>query len=408
MYEYSQRTGEVKLEPKTYLLALAIILLSTKLLGLATERVRMPQIVGALLAGLLLGPVGFGIIEQTDLLDQLAELGVIFLMFHAGMETNFEDLKKTWRASIIIAILGVILPLIGGTLVFAVFFGIASHQEKLEAIFTGVVLTATSVSITVEALREMGKLNTFVGSAILGAAIIDDILGIIVLTVVSGFADASANIPFTFGKIALYIVFLPIVANIVSRFFKHTDQKRAYSKRTAIYLLAFALFMAYVTETYFGIADITGAYFAGMMVCNIERTREAVSQKIDITSYLLFSPVFFASIGLKTDLNGFSSRVAIFCCILLFVAIITKVIGCGIGAWKMGFNKQDALCIGIGMVSRGEVALIVAQKGQAIGVLHASLFPAVVLMVVVTTVLSPVLLRFAYGEKKELSSCMKY
>ena len=269
----------------------------------------------------------------------------------------------------------------------------------------GVVLTATSVSITVEALREMGKLNTPVGSAILGAAIIDDILGILVLTIVSGFADPTANIPMTFGKIGIYLLLLPMVSLLVGKFFRHTDAKRAYSKRTAIFLLAFALLMAYVTETFFGIADITGAYFAGMMVCNIQRTKEAVSDKIDITSYLLFSPVFFASIGLKTDLSGFTSQIVAFCGVLLLVAILTKIIGCGVGARVMGFCGQDALRIGIGMVSRGEVALIVAQKGATIGVLHESLFPAVVLMVIVTTLLSPVLLRLLYAAPAKDKHC---
>ena len=289
----------------TYLLALAVILLSTKVLGLLTERVNMPQIVGALLAGLLLGPAGFDIVHGTDLLDQIAELGVIFLMFNAGRETDLGELKKTGAASFLIALAGVVLPLIGGTLLFGGFFGIESRQKLLEAVFTGVVLTATSVSITVEALKEMGKLNTSAGSAILGAAVIDDILGILVLTIVSGFADPTTNIVSVFGRIGLYLIFLPIVAFLAHLLFSKLDQRLARSKRTAIYLLSFCLVMAYVTETYFGVADITGAYFAGMMVCSLEKTRESVSEKVDIASYLFFSPVFFASIGLKTDLSGF-------------------------------------------------------------------------------------------------------
>ncbi len=389
------------METNTYLLALAVILLSTKILGLMTERVNMPQIVGALLAGLLLGPAGFDIVHETDLLDQLAEIGVIFLMFSAGLETNLDELKKTGKASFVIALSGVLLPLVGGFLVFSVFFGIDNQQKILEAIFTGVVLTATSVSITVEALKEMGKLSTSVGSAILGAAVIDDILGILVLTIVSGFADASVSISSVFCKIGLYLVFLLVVTPVVRKLFGRLDQSRAYSKRTAIYLLAFCLIMAYVTETYFGVADITGAYFAGMMVCNIKKTRDSVSEKVDIASYLFFSPVFFASIGLKTDLSGFSSQLALFCGALLIVAILTKIIGCGVSAKCMGFSKREALRIGIGMISRGEVALIVARKGQAAGVLDASLFPAVVLMVIVTTLLTPILLRPAFAEHEK-------
>lgn len=395
------------MEAKTYLLALAIILLSTKVLGLVTERVRMPQIVGALLAGVLLGPSGFGIVERTDLLDQLAEIGVILLMFHAGMETDLQELKKTGKSSLVIAAVGVILPLIGGMMIFAGFFDITSPQDKLEAVFMGVVLTATSVSITVETLKEMGKLNTAVGSAILGAAVIDDILGILVLTLVSGFADSSTNILVTFGKIGMYLLLLPVVAVISGHFFEFMDKKRAYSKRTAVFLMAFCFLMAYVTEAVFGIADITGAYFAGMMICNIKKTRNVVAEKVDIASYLFFSPVFFASIGLKTDLSGLSSQLIWFSVALLVIAILTKIVGCGISARVMGFSGQAALCIGIGMISRGEVALIVAQKGQAIGVLSATLFPAVVFMVIVTTLLTPILLRFAFVERKPEGAVLK-
>lgn len=388
------------MEEHTYLLALAIILLSTKLLGLATELVNMPQIVGALLAGLFLGPTGFGIVQNTDLLNQLASLGVIFLMFHAGLETDTKELKQMGPAALCIAILGVILPLVGGTVIYGKFFGVTDHLEMLKAIFTGVVLTATSVSITVEALREMGKLNTKVGSAILGAALIDDILGIIILTIVSGVAVPNTNISSVFIKIGLYVVFLYVVSLGIKRFFEWMNHKRAYSKRTAVFLISFCLLMAYITETYFGIADITGAYFAGMMVCHIEKTKTTVSEKVDTASYLFFSPVFFASIGLQTDLSNFSMHLVVFCVALMIVAILSKVIGCGLGAKIMGFSKQDALCIGIGMVSRGEVALIVARKGQEANILDQNIFPAIVLMVIVTTLLTPIFLRLAFGKEK--------
>ena len=389
------------METKGYLLALVIILLGTKLMGLLTERMRMPQIVGALLAGLLLGPAGFSILNETEFLRQIAELGVIFLMFHAGLETDLQELKKTGATSLLVAVCGVLLPLVGGTAVYMMFFGGNTQADLLKAVFTGVVLTATSVSISVEALKEMGKLNTPMGTVIMGAAVIDDILGILVLTIVSGFADPSTQITAVFGKIALYLVFLPLVALVISKFFRSRDNKRAYSKRTAIYLLAFALLMAYISETYFGVADITGAYFAGMMVCNIQRTREAVAEKIDVASYMFFSPIFFAGIGLKTDLSGFSAHLALFSAVLLVVAILTKMIGCAVSAKAMGFQKKEALCIGIGMISRGEVALIVAQKGQEAGVLSAEMFPAIVLIVIATTLLSPVLLRFILAEGKK-------
>ncbi len=387
------------MEGNTYLLALAIILLSTKIFGLATELVNMPQIVGALLAGLFLGPAGFGIVDNTDLLDQLASVGVIFLMFHAGLETDIKELKKMGFASFVVAVLGVVLPLIGGTIVYTIFFDVENHIEMLKAIFTGVVLTATSVSITVEALREMGKLNSPVGSVILGAALIDDILGIIILTIVSGVATPNAEISSVFIKIGLYVVFLFMISVVAKRFFEWMNHKRAYSKRTAVFLISFCLLMAYVTETYFGVADITGAYFAGMMVCHIEKTRNTMCEKVDIASYLFFSPVFFASIGLQTDLSNFSGYLALFCIALMIVAVLSKMLGCGLGAKLMGFSGKEALCVGIGMVSRGEVALIVARKGQEANILNPYIFPAIVLMVIVTTLLTPILLRIAFGKE---------
>lgn len=388
------------MESKSYLLALAIILLSTKFFGLLTERFRMPQIVGALLAGLLLGPAGFSALQETEFLRQIAELGVIFLMFHAGLETDMQELKKTGAVSMLVAVCGVVLPLVGGAAVYAFFFGCETQLDLLKAVFTGVVLTATSVSISVETLKEMGKLNTPAGTIIMGAAVIDDILGILVLTVVSAFADPTTDITMVFLKIVMYLILLPLTGVVVSRFFQYRDRRRAYSKRTAIYLLAFAMLMAYVTETYFGVADITGAYFAGMMICNIERTRDAVANKIDITSYMFFSPIFFAGIGLKTDLSGFTSQLVLFSIVLLIVAILTKMVGCGLSAKLMKFSKQESLAIGIGMISRGEVALIVAQKGQEAGVLSAEHFPAIVLIVIATTLLAPILLRFAFSDAK--------
>lgn len=383
---------------ETYLLALAIILLSTKVLGLATEAVSMPQIVGALLAGVVLGPSGLGIVADTDLLDQLATIGVILLMFNAGLQTNLGELKKMGATTFVIAAGGIVLSVLAGAGVCTAFFGITSHTDLLRAVFVGVVLASTSVSITVEAMREMGKMDTKIGSAILGAAIIDDILGILLLTVVSGFADETAQTAAILGKVGAYFVFLIVVAFAANLFFKRLDKNRAYSKRTAVFLVSFCLLMAYVSEAYFGIADITGAYFAGMMVCSIHKTSESVAQKVDIASYLFFSPVFFASIGLQTELEGFDLQVGLFCIALLAAAVLAKIIGCGLlGAKLMGFSTKEAFGIGAGMVCRGEVTLIVANKAQELGVLEARLFPAVVVLVIATALLSPVLLRMAFN-----------
>ena len=388
------------MESYEFLLVIAIILLSTKLLGLLSERVHMPQVVGALVAGILLGPSVLNFVGETDFLLKTSEIGVIMLMFLAGLDTDLGELKKTGVASFIIALIGVIVPLIGGTACYELFFRDAADSlDFLKAVFIGVVLTATSVSITVETLREMGKLKGKVGTAILGAAVIDDILGIIILTVISGFADSSVNPVMVFVRIGLFFVFIAVVGFICYRMFQKMDVIWAHHRRLAIVSIAFCFILSYVVEAFFGIADITGAYFAGLILCNIMELREYVAKKINIMNYMFFSPVFFASIGIKTVLNGMNAEIALFSLVLLAIAVLSKVVGCGLGAKVCGFNGHDSLSIGVGMISRGEVALIVAQKGAAVGLINTNMFPAIVLVVIVTTLVTPILLKVVMSDQ---------
>ncbi len=388
------------MESYEFLLVIAIILLSTKLLGLLSERVHMPQVVGALVAGILLGPSVLNFVGETDFLLKTSEIGVIMLMFLAGLDTDLGELKKTGVASFIIALIGVIVPLIGGTACYELFFRDAADSlDFLKAVFIGVVLTATSVSITVETLREMGKLKGKVGTAILGAAVIDDILGIIILTVISGFADSSVNPVMVFVRIGLFFVFIAVVGFICYRMFQKMDVIWAHHRRLAIVSIAFCFILSYVAEAFFGIADITGAYFAGLILCNIMELREYVAKKINIMNYMFFSPVFFASIGIKTVLNGMNAEIALFSLVLLAIAVLSKVAGCGLGAKVCGFNGHDSLSIGVGMISRGEVALIVAQKGAAVGLINTNMFPAIVLVVIVTTLVTPILLKVVMSDQ---------
>lgn len=383
-----------------FLLVLAIILLSTKILGVASQKVHMPSVVGALLAGVILGPSFLGILEVNPFIEQTAEIGVIMLMFLAGLDTDLEELKKTGLASAVIAILGVILPLIGGFLVHRYFFKseVISNTELLKSIFIGVVLTATSVSITVETLREMGKLKGKMGTAILGAAIIDDIIGIIILTFVTSFSNPSVNPLLVIGKVAGFFLFIGITGFIAYYIFKYLGKSNREIRRLPIYGFSFALIFAFCAEHFFGIADITGAYFAGIILCNFG-FKEYIVKKINVTSYMIFSPIFFASIGIKTNLSGFTPTIAIFTIALLTVAILTKVLGCGIGAKLFKFSNREALAVGIGMVSRGEVALIISQKGFDAGLLDASLFPAIVTVVIITTLITPILLKLIIHTK---------
>lgn len=377
-----------------FLLILAVILLSTKVFGLISERVHMPQVVGALLAGVVLGPSVLGLVEETDFLLKTSEIGVILLMFMAGLDTDLEELKKTGLASFVIALIGVVVPLIAGTGLYLVFFpDMGEPLHMLKALFIGVVLTATSVSITVETLREMGRLKGKVGTAILGAAIIDDIMGIIVLTLVSAMTDPTVQPIAVLGRILAFFILVVIVGFVMYRLFRAITNEWSNHRRIAIYALSFCLILSFVAEHYFGIADITGAYFAGLILCNLLEAREYINKKVNILAYMFFSPVFFASMGIKTELDGMTGSLLIFSFALLAVAIITKIIGCGLGAKLMGFNWSDSLSIGLGMVSRGEVALIVAQKGAQVGLIDSSLFPPIVLVVIVTTLITPILLK---------------
>lgn len=264
----------------------------------------------------------------------------------------------------------------------------------LKAAFIGVILTATSVSITVETLREMGKLKSRVGTAIMAAAVIDDVLGIIVLTVLTGFTDSTVQPVTIFIRIIAYFICLAIVAIVIRKAFAHLRARIwGNHRRIAIYALAFCFILSFVSEHFFGIADITGAYFAGLMLSDHGETRTYVVKRINTMSYMLFSPIFFASIGIKTELAGLDGNLILFAVALTIVAILTKIIGCGIGARITGFKTYDAVSIGLGMVSRGEVALIVAQKGSMAGLISGTMFPPVVLMVIVTTLVTPLLLK---------------
>ena len=390
------------MEGYSYLLDLAIILLSTKVLGLATRKVQMPQVVGALLAGLLLGPAALGWITETNFIHEIAEIGVIVLMFCAGMETDIKELKESGKASFVIALFGVIIPLIGG-FAAAWFFNrpdlIASDaacSTFLQNIFIGIILTATSVSITVETLKELGKLKTRSGNAILGAAIIDDILGIIALTIVTSMADSSVNVVVVLLKILGFFVFSGIIGVIFYKVYKHwTESSEKGLQRHAIVAFVFCLLMAYIAEVVFGVADITGAFIAGLIISNTNKSM-FIRIKFDTISYMLLSPVFFASIGLKVVLPEMTSAIVGFAVVLVIVAIVTKVIGCGLGAKICGYQNYQAKRIGVGMISRGEVALIVASKGTAVGLLGSNFLGPVVIVVIVTTIITPVLLKLVF------------
>lgn len=387
-----------------FLFDLALILLSTKLFGLVTRKFKMPQVVGALAAGLILGPAMLNVLQETDFITKLSEVGVIVLMFTAGLETDIQELKNTGKASFVIALIGVLVPL-GGGFALAHFFNneaIAGPGANifLQNIFIGIILTATSVSISVETLKEMGKLNTRAGNAILGAAIIDDILGIVALTVVTSLAESSVNIVVVLLKIVAFFIVSAgggFLFYVLFKKFQARYQKDM--RRFVILAFVFCLLLSYCAEQFFGVADITGAFIAGMVISNTEHSKY-IAARFETLSYIFLSPIFFASIGLKVSLPDMTGSIILFSVLLVIVAILTKIVGCGFGAKMCKFTNHESIQIGAGMVSRGEVALIVATKGAALGLMSSVFFGPVIIMVVATTIVAPILLKLAFRNDK--------
>lgn len=391
------------METYSFLLDISLILIFTKLFGVFTKKLHMPQIVGALLGGLILGPSLLGLVHETMLLGQLAEIGVILLMFIAGMETNIKSLFKNGKASIIIAILGIVIPLAGGAVVS--YFSKSVGENLLENIFIGVVLSATSVSITVQTLKEMGKLNTKVSDTILGAAILDDILGIVILAFISGLSNMGVNqsspgLWITIIKIVLFFVFAAVMWYALSKWFKEWfSETEKGLRRYAVAALATCFILSFLSEHFFGVANIIGAFLAGLIFSDNQKNHY-IMRRSETMSYMFFAPIFFASVGLKADIAGINSNVLMFALVLTIVAIVTKLIGCGIAAKACGFNNRDSVRIGAGMVSRGEVALIIANKGIVLGLAGAAILSPIIIMVVITTVITPILLKILYREKQ--------
>lgn len=400
------------MEDYSFLLILAIILVSTKLFGVASERIHLPQVVGALMAGIVLGPSGFGVLESNEFLTYTAEIGVIMLMFTAGIDTDMRELKETGVAATVVAVAGVIVPIVlcGG--VYWFFFEDQFGTEAmLRTAFFGVIFAATSVSITVETLNEMGKLKTRMGTTLLSAALIDDIIGVVLLSVLTSMSGSSnGSIIMVLGRIALFFIFTLFAGLIVYRIFAIIATEHWHSRRVAIWSFAFCLFMSYAAEAWFGVADITGAFFAGLILCNLTKARQFVAKKVTVASYMFFAPVFFACIGMKTDIHEVTSEIFLFAGILLVATIVSKVIGCGLGARLCGMTRSESLAIGVGMMSRGEVALIVAEKGVVAGLIAQSLLPTVVVSVIVVSLLTPIFLRIIIlrsDRKAQPIACMQ-
>ncbi len=379
---------------------LAVIFICAKGAGLLARRLKAPMVVGEIIAGLLIGPCLWrGLVQPSDFISQMAEIGVILIMFSAGLETNLQELKKSGFAAFMIACVGVLVPLVGGSLLYMCIYGFSEFgsDEFFKAVFIGCIMTATSVGITVEVLKELGKLKTRVGQTILSAAIIDDVIGMIVLTFVLGFKDPSSNTLVVTGKIGLFLVLSLVLGYIFYKLFKFYDERHAHTRRIPIIAITLCFIMAYVAEKYFGIADITGAYIAGIILCNV-RDAEYIDRRVNINGYMFFAPVFFVGIGLKTDFSNVDSSMIVFSVGFVLVAMLSKVIGCGLVSKCFKYSWKECLKIGAGMMTRGEVALIITNKGLGLGIIDSSYFTAVILLIIVSSVVTPVVLKLLFGK----------
>lgn len=376
---------------------LGIIIIFAKLFGILARKCKAPQVVGEIIAGLLIGPSILGLVQQSDFLVQMAEVGVVLLMFSAGLETDLKELMKTGPVAFLIACAGVFIPLAGGTLLYMGFYGASplGSEKFFMAVFMGVIMTATSVSITVQSLKEMGKLKGKVGTTILSAAIIDDVIGIIVLTFVIGFKNPDSNPGNVVLSTLLFFLMAFAAGIVVYKLFKKLDERYPHTQRIPILSLALCFFFSYAAEHYFGIADITGAYVAGVVLCSIQDS-SYIDQKMEISSYMIFGPVFFTSIGFKTSVDHLNGSILLFSAAFVLVALVTKIIGCGLMAKACKFSFPDSLKIGVGMMTRGEVALIVAQKGLSVGLLTPEYFTAVILLIIASSIATPILLKLLY------------
>jgi len=381
------------------LLIIALILLTTKVFSITMKSIHMPQVIGALIAGVLLGPAVFKLAEPNETIGVIAEFGVILLLFSAGMETDFRQLKGMLKPSLLISILGIVVAL-GGGFALALLFSKTLGLSIFQSFFIGVVIASMSTSIMVEALSEMGKIKTKTGTALLGASVFDDILVIIVLAVTlgigsSGFSFLSLGIIML--KIIAFFVFAIGAGILVNKLFNWAYSRKGEKRRFTVFAIAYCFLMAYLAEV-FGLADITGAYIAGVAFCST-RCVEYLETKTHQLSYMLFTPVFLANIGINTSFDGMTSSLIIFTLLLVLVSILSKMIGCGLGAKICRFTNRECLQVGFGMIPRGEVSFIVASKGIALGYLSSIMYPSIIVVVLITVLIMPLLLNAAYPKQ---------
>ncbi|RKN71186.1 cation:proton antiporter [Paenibacillus ginsengarvi] len=381
------------------ILQIAIILLASKIAGDVSVKLGQPAVLGKLLIGIVLGPTVLGLVNNTEMLQELSQIGVILLMFIAGLETDTQQLKQTGKASAFVGIAGIVVP-------FSVCFlaGYMMGMSTIESIFLGLLMSATSVSISVQALKEMGKLKTREGATILGAAVIDDILVVVALAFVMSFAGSDVNLGVVILKKAAFFVIAILAAWKAVPWLLNKFAPLRVSESLISAALIICFFYAYFAE-YTGVAAIIGAYIAGLAI-SLTRFRHEVFEKVETISYSLFVPVFFTSIGVSAEFGGIGKNIG-WIALLSVLAIASKLISSAIGARLAGFPNRSALGIGAAMVSRGEVALIIAAIGLEAGLLNRDMFAVLVVVVLITTLVTPPMMKALFARPKGHESAMK-
>ena len=390
------------------LLLLAIILALSKLLVKGCEKLNMPSVVGILLAGVLIGFIkyipGQSIIDATSLegLGFISKIGVILIMFNAGLGTDMRNIKAVGAPAVLITIAGVIVPMGLGFVVACLFNGgfSAPSDVLLDNLFYGTILTATSVSVTVATLKEIGKLNGKAGSTIVTAAILDDIIGVIVLSLVigmkSGNSGEGTESPLTvLLKTLAFFVFAIVIGFIFMKVFKIIEKKYPHHRMLPVFGVALCFFFAYASEKWFGVADITGAFAAGI-VLSTNPESNYIERKSDIMGYMIFTPVFFSNIGITTEFGAIDGGMVAFGICFILAGLIGKVMGCGGAAAICKYGLKDSFRVGVGMMARAEVALVCAQKGVENGMISSSIMPFIVLMIIISSFATPIILRKMY------------
>ncbi|KRK70948.1 cation:proton antiporter [Lacticaseibacillus nasuensis] len=375
-----------------YLGTLALILVTTLLLSHFSQQLGIPAVIGQLLAGVLLGPTLLNWVQPTHMISEFAEIGVIALMFIAGLESDLVMLKRYFRPGVLVAVIGVIVPVVT-IWAFATWWGF----NFTAASFLGITFAATSVSISVEVLKELDALDTSGGATILGAAVVDDILTVIILSVAVGMfgtGEAAGNLPLwlTLVEQVAYFVVIYLVVRFAAPYLMHLAERLYPASAVTIMSLLVCLGMAYLADV-LGLSAVIGAFFAGVAIAQTPYRRE-VDASLEAIGYAVFIPVFFVSIGLNMRFTGLLQDFW-FIVIMTVLALATKWIGCGGGAMLAGLSRHEGNVVGAGMVSRGEMALIVAQIGFDAHLLHRDFYSSVIVVIILTTLIAPFMLKAA-------------